>query len=85
MLGKKKMCLIVKSEEYYGISLWVDKDFDEEHDSPVMKNILKDFPKESRRTIFPQREEVEMTNEGEMRNEPEFYLTLDGVVKSLTV
>ncbi len=28
MLGKKKMCLIVKSEETFGISLWVDKSFD---------------------------------------------------------
>jgi len=29
MLGKKKLSVIVKNEEYYGISLWVDKDFDE--------------------------------------------------------
>ena len=58
MLGKKKMCLIVKSEEYYGISLWVDKDFDEEHDSDVMKKLLKDFPKSKRRVIFKQRDEV---------------------------
>ena len=63
----------------------VDKTFDEEHDSDVMKKLLKDFPKESRRTIFPERDEVEMMNEGEMKNEPEFYLTKDGVVKSLTV
>jgi hypothetical protein len=47
---------------------------------------LKDFPKESRRTIFPERDEVEMINEGEdIKIEPEFYLTKDGVVKSLTV
>ena len=85
MEGKKKLSLIVKSEETFGISLWVSENFSEEYDSDVMKKLLKDFPKESRRTIFPQREEVEMTNEGEMRNEPEFYLTLDGVVKSLTV
>ena len=85
MLGKKKMCLIVKSEETFGISLWVDKTFDEEHDSDVMKKLLKDFPKDSRRTIFPERDEVEMMNEGEMKNEPEFYLTKDGLVKSLTV
>ena len=85
MKNKKKLSLIVKSQEYFGISLWVDKTFDEEHDSDVMKKLLKDFPKESRRTIFPQRDEVEMMNEGEMKNEPEFYLTSDGVVKSLTV
>ena len=85
MEGKKKLSLIVKSEETFGISLWVSQEFDEEYNSPVMKKLLKDFPKESRRTIFPQRDEVELMNEGEMRNEPEFYLTKEGVVKSLTV
>ena len=30
MLGKKKMCLIVRSEETFGISLWVNEDFDED-------------------------------------------------------
>jgi hypothetical protein len=85
MENKKKLSLIVKSQEYFGISLWVSEDFDEEHDSDVMKKLLKDFPKSKRRVIFPQRDEVEMMNEGEMKNEPEFYLTSDGVVKSLTV
>ena len=82
MLGKKKMCLIVKSEETFGISLWVDEDFDEEHNSNVMKKILTDFPKSKRKVIFPQRDEVEMMNEGEMKVEPQHYLK-DGVVKSI--
>jgi|TARA_B110000240_G_scaffold10061_1_gene10762 hypothetical protein len=82
MLGKKKMCLIVKSEETFGISLWVNQDFDEEYNSPVMKKLLKDFPKSKRRVIFPQRDEVEMMNEGEMKVEPLHYLK-DGVVKSI--
>ena len=82
----KKYCLIVKSEEYYGISLWVDDDFDEDWDSPILKGVLKDFPKESRRTIFPERDEVDMINEGEdIKVEPEYYLNKDGVVKSLSV
>ena len=84
MLGKKKLSLIVKSQEYFGISLWVDKTFDEEHDSDVMKKLLNDFPKSKRRVIFPQRDQVEMMNEGEMKVEPLHYLK-DGVVKSLTV
>ena len=84
MLGKKKMCLIVKSEETFGISLWVNQDFDEEYNSPVMKKLLKDFPKSKRRVIFPQRDEVEMMNEGEMKVEPLHYLK-DGVVKSIPV
>ena len=82
MLGKKKLYLIVKSEEYYGISLWVNNDFDEEYNSQVMNKILRDFPKSKRRVIFPQRDEVEMMNEGEMKVEPQHYLK-DGVVKSI--
>ncbi len=85
MKNKKKLSLIVKSQETFGISLWVDKTFDEEHDSDVMKKLLKDFPKESRRTIFPERDEVEMMNEGEMKNIPQHYLTKDGVVKSVSL
>ena len=85
MLGKKKLCLVVKSEETFGVSLWVDEDFDEEYNSPVMKKLLNDFPKSKRRRIFPKRDEVQMMNEGKMKVEPEFYLTNDGVVKSLTV
>ena len=82
----KKLSLIVKSEEWYGISLYVGEDFEEDYDSLVLKQVLKDFPKESRRTIFPERDEVEMINEGEdIKIEPEFYLNKDGVVKSLTV
>jgi hypothetical protein len=82
----KKYCVIVKTESYSGITLMVDDDFDEDSDSPILKKVLKDFPKESRRTIFPERDEVEMINEGEdIKIEPEFYLTKDGLVKSLTV
>ena len=85
MLGKKKMCLIVKSEMWYGISLWVNEDFDEEHESPVMKKILRDFPKDKRKVIFPQRDEIEMENEGEMKNIPKHYLTSKGNIKSVPV
>ena len=82
----KKYCMIVKTESFYGVSLMVDDDFDEDYDSLVLKKVLKDFPKDSRRTIFPERDEVEMINEGEdIKVEPEFYLSKDGLVKSLTV
>ena len=78
--------MIVKTESYYGITLMVDDDFDEAYDSLVLKKVLKDFPKESRRTIFPERDEVDMINEGEdIKVEPEYYLNNDGVVKSITV
>jgi len=37
-------------------------------------------------TSMVERDEVEMINEGEdIKVEPEFYLTKDGLVKSLTV
>ena len=52
----KKLSLIVKTEEYSGITLLVEDDFDEDYDSLVLKKVLKDFPKESRRTIFPERD-----------------------------
>ena len=78
--------MIVKTESYSGITLMVDDDFDEDYDSLVLKKVLKDFPKESRRTIFPERDEIDMINEGEnIKVQPEFYLTKDGVVKSLSI
>ena len=77
--------MIVKTESYYGITLMVDDDFDEDYDSPILKGVLKDFPKESRRPIFPEHDEVEMINEGnEIKIDPEFYLTKEGVIKSLS-
>ena len=44
----KKYCMIVKTESYSGITLLVDDDFEEDWDSPILKGVLKDFPKESR-------------------------------------
>jgi hypothetical protein len=78
--------MIVKKESYYGITLMVDDDFDEDYDSLVLKKVLKDFPKESRRTIFPERDEIDMINGGEdIKFEPEYYLNKDGLVKSLSI
>ena len=57
----KKLCLIVKSEEYSGITLFVDDDFDEDWDSPILKKVLRDFPKSSRRTII-KGETIEIIN-----------------------
>ena len=77
----KKYCMIVKTESYSGITLLVEDDFDEDYDSLVLKKVLKDFPKESRRTILPERDEVDMINEGEgIKVEPEFYLNKDGLI-----
>ena len=81
----KKYCMIVKTESYSGITLMVDDDFDEEWDSPILKGVLKDFPIESRRSII-KTDEIDVINEGDdIKVEPEFYLTKDGLVKSLTV
>ena len=80
----KKYCMIVKSEEYSGITLMVDEDFDEDFDSPILKGVLKDFPLESRRSIIKS-EEIDIINEGnDIKIEPEYYLNKEGEVKSLT-
>ena len=77
--------MIVKTEEYSGITLMVEDDFNEDWDSPILKGVLKDFPIESRRSIIKS-EEIDLINEGrDIKVEPEFYLTKDGVVKSITV
>jgi len=70
---KKKISLIVKEETIFGISLMVDEDFDEEGDSEILKGVLRDFPKSSRRTII-QGQEIMVINEGEMRVVPDYYL-----------
>ena len=76
--------MIVKSEEYSGITLMVDDDFDEEWDSPILKGVLKDFPIESRRSIIKS-EEIDIINEGnDIKIEPEYYLNKEGEVRSLT-
>ena len=81
----KKYCMIVKSEEYSGITLMVDDDFDEDWDSPILKGVLKDFPVESRRSIIKS-EEIDIINEGDdIKIEPEYYLNKDGRVKSLSI
>ena len=77
----KKYCLIVKSEEYSGISLWVDDSFDEDWDSPILKKVLRDFPKTSRRTIVKS-ETIEIINEGDgIKVEPEYYLNKGNLEK----
>ena len=77
--------MIVKSEEYSGITLMVDDDFDEDWDSPILKGVLKDFPIESRRSII-KGEEIEIINEGDdIKIKPEYYLNKDGEVKSLSI
>ena len=76
--------MIVKSEEYSGISLMVEDDFDEDFDIPILKGVLKDFPIESRRSIIKS-EEIDIINEGnDIKIEPEYYLNKEGEVRSLT-
>ena len=77
----KKYCLIVKSEEYSGISFWVEDSFDEDWDSPILKKVLRDFPKSSRRTII-KGETIEIINEGDdIKVEPEYYLNKGNLEK----
>ena len=81
MDDKKKYCLIVKTFEYSGISLWVDDDFDEDWDSPILKKVLRDFPKGERRTII-KGEEIDIINEGSsIKVEPKYYLNKGNLEK----
>ena len=81
----KKYCMIVKTEEYSGITLMVEDSFDEDWDSPILKGVLKDFPIESRRSIIKS-EEIDIINEGDdIKIEPEYFLNKDGRVKSLSI
>lgn len=83
MDNMKKLCLIVKSEEYSGITLWVDDSFDEDWDSPILKGVLKDFPIQERRTII-KGEEIEIINEGDdIKVKPEYYLNKSGHLENL--
>ena len=77
----KKYCLIVKSEEYSGITLLVDDNFDEDWDSPILKDVLKNFPKGERRKII-KGEEIEIINEGDdIKVEPKYYLNKGNLEK----
>ena len=50
-----------------------------------MKGVLKDFPVESRRSIIKS-EEIDIINEGDdIKIEPEYFLSKDGRVKSLSI
>jgi len=72
--------MIVKTEEYSGITLLVDNNFDEDWDRPILKGVLKDFPIESRRSII-KNEAIDIINEGaSIKTEPEYYLNRDGKV-----
>ena len=54
------------------------KTLDEDWDSPILKDVLKDFPKGSRRSII-KGEEIEIINEGDdIKVEPEYYLNKSG-------
>ena len=78
MDNMKKMCLIVHREEVYGLTFFVNEDFDEDWDSPVLKDVLKKFPKSSRRSII-RGETIDIINEGDdIKVEPEYYLTNKG-------
>ena len=81
MDNMKKLCLIVNREEMYGVTLFVDEDFDEDWDSPILKKVLRDFPKKERRTII-KGEEIDIINEGSsIKVEPKYYLNKGNLEK----
>ena len=79
----KKYCLIVKSEEYSGISFWVDENFNEDWDSPILKDVLKNFPKGERRIIVGGEEIMVMSEGSDIKIEPKYYLNKSGNIEKL--
>ena len=70
----KKYVLIVKEESIYGIELMVDENFDPDLNSQIIKDLVRDFPKSSRRTIVGGNE-ILVSNEGEdIKITPQYYL-----------
>lgn len=79
----KKYVLIVKEESIYGIELLVDEDFDPDHDSQIIKDLVRDYPKSSRRRIMGG-SEIMVSNEGEdIKVEPEYYLNKSGNLEKI--
>ena len=74
MDDKKKFCMIVYEEWVYGITFLVDEDFDEDGDSEILKGVLRDFPKSSRRIIVGGQEIMVMNEGSDIKIEPEYYL-----------
>ena len=79
----KKYVLIVKEESIYGIELIVDEDFDPDHDSQIIKDLVRDYPTSSRRRIMGG-SEILVSNEGDdIKVEPHFYLNKSGELENL--
>ena len=79
----KKYVLIVKEESIYGIEVMVDEDFDPDHDSQIIKDLVRDYPTSSRRRIMGG-SEILVSNEGDdIKVEPHFYLNKSGHLENL--
>ena len=79
----KKYVLIVKEESIYGIEVMVDLDFDPDHDSQIIKDLVRDYPTSSRRRIMGG-SEILVSNEGDdIKVKPHFYLNKSGELKNL--
>ena len=77
----KKYVLIVKEESIYGIEVMVDEDFDPDHNSQIIKNLVRDYPTSSRRRIMGG-SEILVSNEGDdIKVEPKYYLNKGNLEK----
>ena len=79
----KKYVLIVKEESIYGIEVMVDVDFDPDHDSQIIKDLVRDYPTSSRRRIMGG-SEILVSNEGDdIKVNPQYYLNKSGHLENL--
>ena len=70
----KKYCIIVYEEWMYGITFFVEEDFEEDGDSEILKGVLRDFPKGERRIIVGGEEIMVMSEGSDIKIEPKYYL-----------
>ena len=79
----KKYCIIVYEEWMYGITFFVEEDFEEDGDSEILKGVLRDFPKSSRRIIVGGEEIMVMSEGSDIKIKPEYYLNKSGNIEKL--
>ena len=79
----KKYCIIVYEEWMYGITFFVEEDFEEDGDSEILKGVLKDFPKGERRIIVGGEEIMVMSEGSDIKIEPKYYLNKSGNLEKL--
>jgi len=79
----KKYVSIVKEESIYGIEVMVEESFDPDHDSQIIKDLVRDYPTSSRRRIMGGSENLVSKEGDDIKVKPHFYLNKSGELENL--